>query len=53
MSQMHIGTVLQSFLVSEEHEINICDAVCRVKKSLDTQNKILMKMMGLMEKMSK
>ena len=52
MSQMHLGSILQSFFTSEEHEINICDSILTLKKSVDTQNKILMKLVSAIEKFS-
>ena len=51
MEDMNLGNILQNFLVNEDG-VNIADIFSGVKKSLDTQNKILMKMVGLLEKQS-
>ena len=49
MEDMNLGAILQSFLVNEEG-VNVADVFTGVKKSLDTQNKILMKIVGLLER---
>ena len=50
MEDMNLGSILQNFLTNEEGT-NVCDVLSDLKKSLDTQNKILMKLVNhLMEK---
>lgn len=48
MEDMNLGAILQNFLVNEDG-VNVADIFSGVKKSLDTQNKILMKIVGLLE----
>tara|TARA_B110000977_G_scaffold84695_1_gene113094 strand:- start:6669 stop:6959 length:291 start_codon:yes stop_codon:yes gene_type:complete len=52
MESMNLGSVLQTFLVSEEG-LNICDILTGLKKSMDTQNKILMKIVNNFENKKK
>jgi len=49
MEDMNLGSILQNFLVNEEGT-NVCDTLTGIKKSIDTQNKILMKVVGLLNK---
>lgn len=52
MEDMNLGTVLQNFLVNEDG-MNVCDVLSGLKKSLDTQNKILMKIVNIFENKKK
>jgi hypothetical protein len=52
MDEMNLGSILQNFLVNEEG-VNVCDVLTGLKKSLDTQNKILMKVVNLFENKKK
>ena len=49
MDDMNLTSILQNFLVNEDG-VNVCDVLTGLKKSLDTQNKILMKIVNNMEK---
>jgi len=48
MDEMNLGAILQNFLVNEDGQ-NVCDILSGFKKSLDTQNKILMKIFTLLD----
>lgn len=48
MDDMNLGTILQNFFVNQDGE-NVCEIMSGFKKSLDTQNKILMKIYTLLE----
>lgn len=48
MDEMNLGNILQNFLVNDEGQ-NICEIMSGFKKSLDTQNKILMKFYNMFE----
>jgi hypothetical protein len=52
MDEMNLGSILQNFLVNEDG-VNVCDVLTGLKKSLDTQNKILMKVVNLFENKKK
>jgi hypothetical protein len=49
---MNLGSILKSFLVNEDGN-NVCDVLTGLKKSLDTQNKIMMKIVNLFENKKK
>lgn len=46
MDDMNIGDVLQNFLVNEDG-VNFADVLTGLKKSIDNQNKIILKMLNL------
>jgi hypothetical protein len=52
METMNLGSILQNFLVNEDGE-NVCDVLSGLKKSVDTQNKIMMKIVNLFENKKK
>lgn len=52
MDEMNLGAILQNFLVNEEGQ-NVCEILTGFKKSVDTQNKILMKIVGTLETKAK
>ena len=47
MEDMNLGSILQNFLVGEDGT-NVCETLNGIKKSIDTQNKILMKVVTLL-----
>lgn len=45
-----LGSILQHFFTEDKKDRNVVDVLLEIRRSIDTNNKIMLKMMGLFEK---